>query len=56
MEIFTPPEVKAKRPPGRRSKHSEAYQEMVAKKVAQGMSYREAGKLSVCRMVRLRTF
>ena len=44
MEIFTPPEVKAKRPPGRRSKHTEAYQEMVAKKVAQGMSYREAGK------------
>ncbi len=44
MEIFTPPEVKAKRPPGRRPKHSEAYQEMVAKKVSQGMSYREAGK------------
>src|SRR5665213_2478483 len=45
MEIFTPPEVKEKRPPGRRSKHSESYQLMVAKKVVEeGMTYREAGK------------
>lgn len=45
MEIFTPPLVQEKRPPGRRSKHSESYQMMVAKKVIEdGMSYREAGK------------
>jgi len=45
MEIFTPPELKEKRPPGRRSKHSETYQLMVAKKLVEdGMSYREAGK------------
>lgn len=44
MEIFTPPEVKEKRPPGRRSKHTEAFQIMVAKKVIEdGMTYREAG-------------
>ena len=44
MEIFTPPEVREKRPPGRRPKHTEAFQAMVAKKVIDGMSYREAGK------------
>jgi hypothetical protein len=44
MEIFTPPVVKEKRPPGRRSKHTEAFQMMVAKKVVgDGMPYREAG-------------
>lgn len=46
MEILMPPEVKEKRPPGRRSKHSESYQLMVAQKLVEGgMSYREAGKL-----------
>lgn len=45
MEIFTPPEVKPKRPPGRRSKHSESFQAMVAKRILEeGMTYREAGK------------
>ena len=43
MEIFTPPEVKEKRPPGRRAKHSPEYRMMVAKKcVEEGMTYREA--------------
>tara|TARA_B110001454_G_C12723272_1_gene436161 strand:+ start:371 stop:787 length:417 start_codon:yes stop_codon:yes gene_type:complete len=46
MEIHTPPDVREKRPPGRRPKHSESYQQMVAKKLLEeGMSYREAGKL-----------
>ena len=46
MEIYTPPDVREKRPPGRRPKHSESYQQMVAKKLLEeGMSYREAGKL-----------
>jgi transposase len=45
MEIFTPPNVKAKRPPGRQSKHSETFRLMVAKKVIEeGMKYREAAK------------
>jgi len=44
MEIFTPPNVKPKRPPGRQPKHSPEYRMMVAKKVVEeGMSYREAG-------------
>ena len=43
MEIFTPPEVREKRPPGRRAKHSPEYRMMVAKKcVEEGMTYREA--------------
>src|ERR1035437_1197186 len=43
MEIFTPPEVRPKRTPGRRSKHSESYQMVVAKKmIDEGISYREA--------------
>jgi transposase len=45
MEIFTPPEVKPKRPPGRRSKHSVEYQLMVARKCQdEGMTYREAAR------------
>lgn len=43
MEIFTPPNVVPKRPPGRMPKHSPEYRMMVAKKVEEGMSYREAG-------------
>ena len=43
MEIFTPPNVVPKRPPGRMPKHSVEYRLMVAKKVVEeGMSYREA--------------
>lgn len=43
MEIFTPPNVKPKRPPGRQPKHSPEYRLMVARKVVdEGMSYREA--------------
>lgn len=43
MEIFTPPQVKEKRPPGRRAKHSPEYRLMVARKcVEEGMTYREA--------------
>lgn len=34
MEIFTPPEVKEKRPPGRRPKHSQEYMLMIAKSAA----------------------
>jgi len=46
MEIFTPPNVKPKRPPGRQPKHAPEYRVMVAKKVVEeGMSYREAGKV-----------
>jgi len=45
MEILTPPEVREKRPPGRRAKYGPSYMMMVAKKVVEdGMSYREAGK------------
>lgn len=45
MEIFTPPNVVPKRPPGRTPKHSPEYRMMVAKKVVEeGMSFREAGK------------
>ncbi len=45
MEIFTPPLVKEKRPPGRRAKHSPEYRTMVAKKCLEGgMTYREAAK------------
>lgn len=43
MEIFTPPNVVPKRPPGRMPKHSPEYRMMVARKVVEeGMSYREA--------------
>ncbi|MNK51256.1 hypothetical protein D3C87_701540 [compost metagenome] len=43
MEIFAPPEVKEKRPPGRRPKHSQEYMLMIAKKCCdEGMTYREA--------------
>jgi transposase len=43
MEIFSPPQVKEKRPPGRQPKHSEEYRMMVARKVVEeGMTYREA--------------
>jgi transposase len=43
MEIFNPPDVRPKRPPGRQPKHSPEYRMMVAKKVIEeGMSYREA--------------
>ena len=45
MDIFTPPQVKDKRPPGRQPKHSMEYQMMVARKcVEEGMTYREAAK------------
>jgi transposase len=45
MEIFTPPNVTPKRPPGRQPRHSPEYRMMVAKKVLEGgMSYREASK------------
>ena len=45
MEIFTPPNVKPKQPPGRMPKHSPEYRTMVARKVVDdGMSYREAAK------------
>jgi transposase-like protein len=45
MEIFTPPNVVPKRPPGRMPRHSPEYRMMVAKKVVEeGMSYREASK------------
>ena len=45
MEIFTPPEIKEKRPPGRRARHSAEYRAMVAKKcMEEGMTYREAAK------------
>ena len=45
MEIFNPPPVKEKRPPGRQAKHSVEFMIMVARKVIEGeMSYREAGK------------
>ena len=45
MDILSPPEVKEKRPPGRRPKYSATYMQMVATKVVEeGMSYREAGK------------
>ncbi|MEQ1876233.1 MAG: IS630 transposase-related protein [Bdellovibrionia bacterium] len=45
MEIFSPPVVKEKRPPGRQSKHSVEFQMMVARKcVDEGMTYREASK------------
>lgn len=43
MEIFSPPQVKEKRPPGRQAKHSPEYRMMVARKcVDEGMTYREA--------------
>lgn len=46
MDIFTPPQIKEKRPPGRRSKCSVEYQVMIAKKVAEeGMTYREAAMI-----------
>jgi transposase len=45
MDILSPPEVKEKRPPGRRPKYSASYMQMVGMKVVEeGMSYREAGK------------
>lgn len=43
MDILSPPEVKEKRPPGRRPRYSAAYMQMVAVKVVEeGMSYRDA--------------
>lgn len=45
MEIFTPPQVKEKRPPGRQPKHSEEYMLMIARKCEEeGMTFREAAK------------
>ncbi len=45
MDILSPPEVKEKRPPGRRAKYSASFMLMVAQKVVEeGMTYREAGK------------
>jgi transposase len=45
MDIFTPPHVKEKLPPGRRAKCSVEYQTMIARKcVEEGMTYREAAK------------
>ena len=45
MDIFTPPQIKEKSPPGRPSKCSVEYQVMIAKKVVEeGMTYREAAK------------
>ncbi len=45
MDIFMPPHLKEKRPPGRRAKCSVEYQVMIAKKVVEeGMTYREAAK------------
>jgi transposase-like protein len=45
MEVFTPPDVKEKRPPGRRPKHSQEYMLMIARKCCDdGMSYREAAR------------
>lgn len=45
MEIFSQPEIKEKRPQGRRPKHSVSYREMVAKRILEeGMSYRQAAK------------
>ncbi len=45
MEIFNPPQVKEKRPPGRQAKHTPEYRMMVARKcVEEGMTYREAAK------------
>lgn len=45
MEIFTPPQVKEKCPPGRRPRHSQEYMIMVARKcIDGGMTYREASK------------
>jgi transposase len=45
MEIFTPPQMKEKRPPGRQPKHTAEFMIMVARKVLEeGMSYREAAK------------
>lgn len=45
MDILTPPDVREKRPPGRRPRYSVTYMQMVATKVVEdGMSYRDAGK------------
>lgn len=45
MEVFAPPQIKEKRPPGRQPKHSEEYMLMVARKcIEEGMTYREASK------------
>jgi transposase len=45
MEVFNPPLVKEKRPPGRQPTHSQEYMHMVARKVVEeGMTYREAAK------------
>ncbi|MES2768678.1 MAG: helix-turn-helix domain-containing protein [Bdellovibrionota bacterium] len=46
MEIFTPPQVKEKRPPGRQPKHSQEFMIMVARKcIDEGMTYREASTI-----------
>ena len=45
MNIFVPPVIKEKRPPGRRSNVSVEYQIMIARKCTEeGMTYREAAK------------
>lgn len=45
MEIFTPPVLKPKRPPGRQPSHTPEYMTMVARKVVEeGMTYRVAAK------------
>jgi len=45
MEIFSPPQVKEKAPPGRRPKHSVEFMHMVARKcIEENMTYREASK------------
>jgi transposase len=45
MDIYSTPDVKPKRPPGRQPKHSQEYRMMIAKKVVEGnMSYRKAAK------------
>jgi transposase-like protein len=49
MDIFTPPVVKDKRPPGRAPKFSTEYQIMIAKSVSEGrMTFREAAKTFGC--------
>lgn len=59
MEIFTPPNVTPKRPPGRQPKHSPEYRMMVGKKVVEeGLTYREAANSfglshgSICAIVK----
>lgn len=45
MEIFTPPQIKEKKPSGRPPKRSQEYMIMVARKcLDEGMTYREAAQ------------